>query len=288
MQLANLPVRAAQLMLPLALLAACAGDPPPPAPANANDVLAPTPEALLAMGSGAATPLLQALARAYAASHPSLPVRVEPSVGSGGGVAAATDGAVDLGLVGRGLRPAEARALELFPLALDAVVVAAAPDVERQGLTREELRKLYAGERDSGLMLLLRDPAETANDALERAFPELRALRESGAASARFRVLDHDDAMAHALLTTPRSVGVFSFGAILSWKLPLKPLALEGLHPSVDALAKGTWPAVRTLGMVFRAERRTRIAPFLAFVTSSEGRAVTRAAGYLPLPGARP
>jgi phosphate transport system substrate-binding protein len=286
LHLGNLSLRFASLALPVVLLAGCAGDPPPPAPANANDVLAPTPDALLAMGSGAATPLLQALARAYGTGHPSLPVRVEPSVGSSGGVGAATDGAVDLGLVGRELRPAETRALELFPLALDAVVLAAAPDVERQGLTREELRKLYAGDRNSGLMLLLRDPAETANDALEKAFPELRALRESAAASTRFRVLDHDDAMAHALLTTPRGVGIFSFGAIVSWKLPLKPLSLDGLSPSVDALAKGSWPAIRRLGVVFRKERSARVAPFLAFVASPEGRSVTRAAGYLPLPEA--
>jgi phosphate transport system substrate-binding protein len=282
---ATLPLRA---LLPLALLAGCAGDPPPPAPAHANEVLAPTPDALLAMGSGAATPLLQALARAYAAGHPSLPVRVEPSVGSAGGIAAATDGAVDLGLVGRGLRPTEAAALELFPLALDAVVLAAAPDVERDGLSHEELRKLYAGDRETGLTLLLRDPAETANDALEHAYPELRALRETGAASARFRVLDHDEAMAHALLTTPRGVGVFSFGAIRTWGLPLRPLALDGVHPSVSALGSRRWPAVRPLGVVFRAERRARVSPFLTFVVSPEGRAVTRTAGYLPLPEAAP
>jgi phosphate transport system substrate-binding protein len=281
---ATLPVRLTRLVLSLVVFAACAGDPPPPAPLHANGVLAPTPDALLAMGSGAATPLFQALARAYAAGHPPLPVRVEPSVGSGGGVAAATDGAIDLGLVGRELRPAEAMALELFPLALDAVVLAAAPDVERNGLTREELRRLYAGDRASGLTLLLRDPAETANEALEGAFPELQGLREAGAASARFRVLDHDDAMAHALLTTPHGVGVFSFGAITSWGLPLRPLALDGLRPSVDALASKQWPAVRSLGVVFRTERRARIAPFLAFVASPEGRAVTSAAGYLPLP----
>jgi phosphate transport system substrate-binding protein len=240
------------------------------------------------MGSGAATPLLQALARAYSTYHPPLPVRVEPSVGSSGGIAAATDGAVDLGLVGRTLRSSEVAALEIFPLALDAVVLAAAPDVDRSGLSHEELRKLYAGERATGLTLLLRDPAETANEALEAAYPELRTLRESAAASARFRVLDHDDGMAHALLTTPHGVGVFSLGAILTWGLPLHPLALDGVRPSVAALAEKRWPAVRPLSVVFRPERRARISPFLAFVSSAQGRAITRAAGYLPLPEKAP
>ncbi len=90
--------------------------------------------------------------------------------------------------------------------------------------------------------------------------------------------------MAHALLTTPGGVGVFSFGAIQTWGLPLRPLALEGVHPGVPALASKRWPAVRPLGVVYRAERRARVSPFLAFVASPEGRAVTRAAGYLPLP----
>ncbi len=278
------PRRLLTSVLPLALLAACAGDPPPPTPAHANDVLAPTPDAVLAMGSGAATPLLQALAKAYAAGHPSLPLQVEPSVGSAGGIAAAADGAVDLGLVGRSLGPTEAGGLEFSPLALDAVVLAAAADVTRQSLSHEEVRRLYAGDRGLGLTLLLRDAAETANAALEGAYPELRALREAGAASARFRVLDHDDAMAHALLTTPRAVGVFSFGAITTWGLPLRPLGLDGVQPGVSALANRRWPAVRPVGVVFRAERRARVSPFLAFAASKEGRAVTRAAGYLPVP----
>ena len=266
----------------LALCVGCAGDPPPPPPALTGGVLAPTPDALLAMGSGAATPLLQALARAYAAGHPPLPVRVEPSVGSTGGAAAAADGAVDLGLVARPLRPAEGATLERLPLGLDAVVLAAAPDVERAGLSHEEVRGLYAGERASGLTLLLRDAEETANGALEGAYPELRPLRESAAASGRFRVLEHDDAMAYALLTTPHAVGVFSLGALTTWRLPLRPLALDGQHPTVEALARGQWPAVRTLAVVFRPERRARLAPFLAFATSAQGRALTRAAGYLP------
>jgi phosphate transport system substrate-binding protein len=283
-----LPSLTCWALLAAALLAACAGDPPPPTPSPPGAQIAPSPEAIVVMGSGAATPLLQALARAYASHHPGLPVRVEPSVGTAGGLAAASDGAVDIGLVGRPPRAGEAPVLAHLPLALDAVVLAAAQDVDRDGLTRDEVRKLYAGDRNGGLTLLLRDAAETANESLERAYPELRPLRETGTASGRFRVLDHDDAMAHALLTTPRAVGVFSFGALRAWKLPLQALSLDGLRPSVEALADRSWPAVRTLGLVFRPERRARIAPFLAFVASPEGRAVVRASGYLPLPEGRP
>ena len=65
-------------------------------------MLAPRPELLLA-GTGTLVPLAMALAR-EAALETGLQIRVEPSIGSEGGIAAASDGAVDLGLVSRPLR----------------------------------------------------------------------------------------------------------------------------------------------------------------------------------------
>jgi phosphate transport system substrate-binding protein len=206
-------------------------------------------------------------------------IRVEPSIGSGGGITAARDGAVDLGLVSRPLRATESAGLERVDLALDAVVLAAAADVPLDSLSTEQLHALYRGEiRD--LTLLLRDAAESANDALESAFPGLAAERQNAASSGRFRILDHDDAMAVALATTPRAVGVFSFGAL---RPPLRALRLDGRSPSLEALGRGQWPAVRTLAVVYRPERRARVAPFLAFARSERGRSLTRSLGYLPL-----
>lgn len=96
--------------LALLLSAACAGDPPPPPPSTASAVLAPGPE-LLAAGTGALTRLAMALAREVS-TRTALRIRVEPSIGWGGGIAATRDGAVDLGLVSRLLRPDEAAGLE--------------------------------------------------------------------------------------------------------------------------------------------------------------------------------
>jgi phosphate transport system substrate-binding protein len=170
-------------------------------------VLAPRPE-VLAAGTGAMTPLAMALAR-EASAGTGLRVRVEPSIGSGGGIAAARDGAVDLGLVSRPLRPDEARGLERLDLARDAVVLAAAADVPIDDLPADDLPRLYRGELP-GLTVLLRDEAESANAALESIHPGLTEERRRSAAAGRFRVLDHDDAMALALATTPRAIGVFS------------------------------------------------------------------------------
>lgn len=237
---------------------------------------------MLAAGTGAMTPLVMALARETSAGTGHR-IRVEPSIGSGGGIAAARDGAVDLGLVSRPLRPDEAQGLERVDLARDAVVLAAASDVPVDDLSSADLHRLYRGEL-RGITLLLRDEAESANAALESIHPGLADERRHSAASGRFRVLDHDDAMALALATTPRAVGVFSFAAV---RPPLRALRLDGLAPSTEALAHEKWKATRTLGVVFRPERRDRVLPFLAMATSERGRALIRSLGYVPLGAGR-
>jgi phosphate transport system substrate-binding protein len=228
------------------------------------------------------TPLAMALAR-EASAGTGLRVRVEPSIGSGGGIAATRDGAIDLGLVSRPLRPEEATSLERVDLARDAVVLAAAADFPLEDLSSADLHRLYRGEL-RGLTVLLRDEPESANAALESIHPGLADERRRSAASGRFRVLDHDDAMALALATTPRSVGVFSLASV---RPPLRPLRIDGVAPSSESLARGTWRAVRTLGVVFRPERRDRVRPFLALAASERGRALIRSLGYLPLEAGR-
>ncbi|HTS79425.1 MAG TPA: substrate-binding domain-containing protein [Myxococcaceae bacterium] len=270
-----------RILVLLVLSAACAGDPPPPAPSVAKTVFAPRPELLVA-GTGAMTPLAMALAR-EASAGTGMRVRVEPSIGSGGGIAATRDGAVDLGLVSRPLRADESGGLERVDLARDAVVLAAAPDVPVDDLSTDDLHRLYRGEL-RGLTVLLRDEAESANAALEANYPGLAEERRRSAASGRARVLDHDDAMAIALATVPRSVGVFSSAALRS---PLRALRIDGVLPSAEAVAHGSWRPVRTLGVVFRPERRDRVAPFLALATSERARLTMRSLGYLPLEPAR-
>ena len=268
-------------------MAACQGDPAPPATLPAA-VITPEPGAIRLMGSGAMEPLARALAAAWREAGEGWPVRVEPSVGSGGGVRATVDGAIDLGMISRPLAPDERQdGLSIQPVARDAVVIAANRSVGIDGLTRETLLALYAGHATQfadgqRAVVLLRDGKESANQALERLAPELGPIRQEAYRLGRLRVLYHDDAMGEALATTPGGIGVFDLGAIVTWRLPLKILALDGVTPSAETLADGSWKATRELALVFRRDRRARVERFLAFVSSPTGRRITRACGYLP------
>jgi phosphate transport system substrate-binding protein len=154
-------------------------------------------------------------------------------------------------------------------------------------ITTGELVALYAGERrtfadGTPAVMLLRDRGESANLALEQMVPGLTAARETAYRKRLLRVLYHDSAMAEALAATPGAIGVFPLGAVTTYRLPLKILALDGIRPSPAAVRQGRWRASRPLFLVVRTDRMERAAPFLSFVISPEGRRITEDSGYLP------
>jgi phosphate transport system substrate-binding protein len=250
--------------------------------AAARPVVPPVPGRVRLAGSGAATPLLRTALEQLTRTPGGAAWVLEESIGSGGGIAAAADGEVDVGLVSRPLSGAESRlGLAVVTVATDAVVLAAHPAVPVAGLSPDEVRELYAGRLrswpdGSPATVLLRDRGESANGAWERAVPGVFAGR---AAQPSFRVLFHDSAMLEALAATPGAVGVTSLALLKDSQSRLKILALDGRAPE-GAFAEGSWPATRPISLVFRPERRGAVAPLLAWFSTPEGVAATRAAGY--------
>jgi len=246
----------------------------------------PVPGRVRLAGTGAATPLLRPALEHLRRAAPGTHWVLEESIGSGGGIAAAADGEVDVGLASRLLTgPESMSGLEAVTVAVDAVVLAAHPAVPVSGLSSEEVRQLYAGSLrtwpdGSPATVLLRDRGESANGALERAVPGVQASR---AAQPAFRVLFHDSAMLEALGTTPGAVGVTSLALLRESQARLKVLALDNREPVAAFGAGGGWAATRPILLVFRPERQEAVAPLLAWFSSDDGRAATRAAGYLPV-----
>lgn len=278
-----------RLLLAAFVALGCAGDPAPPN-GSAPQLIAPDPEVVRLLGSGAMTPLSRQLVAAWPKPSGSLRFVVEPSVGSGGGARAAADGAVDLGMIARPLKPSESElGLVAIPIAIDAVILAANRDVPIDGIEKTKLVELVAGRTStfpdgSTATVLLRDREESANQTLEHEIAGLEAAREEAYRAHRLRILYHDDAMGEVLAATPGSIGVFSLGAIVMAELPLKVLAIDGVRPSLTTIANGEWKAVRTLSFVVRKDRLDRVRGFLDFVISPAGQRLIRRSGYQPVP----
>lgn len=271
-----------RLAAALAVCAACQGPAPAPGQAEAAP-LEPEPGVLRLGGSGAAGPLARALAAAY--SGELRPV-VEESIGTGAGVRAVADGAVDLALGSRPLSPAELKlGLRIFPVATDAVVLAANRAVAADDLSTADLLALFAGERrspgGSPVTLLLRDSGESANLTVDGAIPGMAEARPRGYARG-LTVVYRDEAMLAALFGSRQAIGLSSLALLEESGMPLKALRLAGRAPSLAALASGEWPLRRTIWLAARPQRLARVQAFLDHARSARGRALIEAAGYLP------
>lgn len=268
--------------------AGCAGELPPPPPRPAVTVGQPDRDALHLGGTGAMTPLVTLLGEEWTRRGGIPRILVEESIGSGGGIRATYDGAIDLGMVSRPLSTDEVSlGLVSIPIGRDVVAIVAHPGLYADGFLAAELPALYRGEQKrfadgSVAVPLLRDRSESANSALDRVVAGLAEAREQAYKQRRLRVLYNDRAMAEALAGTPGSFGVFSLSWLLAYRLPLKVLSIDGVHPSPQAVADRHYHGSRELYFVARPERLARARAFLDFIRSPEAKTLVRSYGYLP------
>ncbi len=264
-----------------------AGEPPPAIEPNTT----PKPANLLRLaGSGSNLPLTRELADAFEATRPWQRVRVHESIGSGGGIRATRDRAIDLGLISRPLSPSEAESgLEAIPYARVAVVFAANTSVPVRGLTRQMVLDLYSGEMaywadGSPAVVLQREPGDSSHLAAHAAIPGFGPIDEQAWAERRFRVLFNDRGMQEALLATPGAIGLFDSGLATIQDLPLAVLEFEGQRAREQAIRTGSYPLFKDLAFVFvRDDPDPLVAEFIAFVFSAAGQRIIHESGYVPI-----
>jgi phosphate transport system substrate-binding protein len=250
---------------------------------------APVP---VAAGTGTALPAINVLIEAYRSADPTFQLSVAKSIGSSGAPLAVRDGAIAIGLMSRPFKPGEGLGLCAIPFATDLLVLSASGDVKTEGLSAEELKRIFAGElvvwpRDPGKLpihVVQREPGDSGTAAFTNRIPGLKDVLETAAGARRWQVVFHDLEMAEALMQTPGAVGFFDLGAIRSQHLPLRALSLDGVAPSFDAWHDGRYPFAVTLRFVVssREAPTPALRAFLAFANSPAGRAALAAAGYGP------
>lgn len=251
----------------------------------------PKPANLLRLaGSGSNLPLTRELAEAFEASRPWQRVRVNESIGSGGGIQATIDHAIDIGLISRPLKPSESeQGLQAFAYARVAVVFAANPSVPVRGLTRSMVVDLYSGGMafwadGSPAVVLQREPGDSSHLAAHAVIPGFDAIDQQAWDERRFRVLFNDRAMQDALLATPGAIGLFDSGLATIQDLPLAVLEFEGKRPREEAVRTGTYPLFKDLAFVIATDEPNPLAlEFIAFVYSAAGQRIIRSSGYVPI-----
>ncbi len=245
-------------------------------------------DALRLAGSGSNLPLTNALAGRFANRVSQRPL-VQTSIGSGGGIRALLDGAVDVALISRPLTASEAaHGLVATPYARAPVIVAVHANVPDPGLTRQELLDIFRGDKTAWsdgtrIVVLQREQGDSSHQAVATVLPEFDTINAEAYRAGRWRVLYHDASMQEALGSTPGAIGLHGSGGI-EREEPYRAMAIDGVMPTLETVVSGEYPFFKDFAFVTIGPPTGEARAFIDFVHSDEGRAIITAAGCVPLP----
>ena len=257
-------------------------------------LLAPVPtaavEALRISGTGSALGAIRELIPAFTRANPGLTLKILPSLGSGGAIQAVAAGAIDVGISSRPLSPEElALGLATVTYARTPFVFAVGPRVTARGLTTGELARIYRGELTTWpdgerIRLVLRPGSDVDTTTVRAISPELDAAMEVALAREGLLMAATNQDCNEALSRTPGSLGPTTLGQLQTEVHSLRPLAWNGVDPTVANLASGAYPLAKALHAVVRTPVSAPVRRFLDFLGSAEGRQVLERTGNLPVP----
>ena len=236
-------------------------------------------------GTGNALGVMKLLGAAYEKNHPTVHIEVLPSMGTTGGIKAVLDGAIDLAIAGRSLNDEEGKAggvgVEIARTPFVFVTNATNP---QNGVTAAELVNIYSLKTLSWpggepIRLVLRPARETSSTILKAISPDMEkaiaiAMAREGMV---FAATDQDSADAVAKM--PGSLGASTLTQILTEKLPIKILALNGVTASVKALANGSYQLYKPIVVVTTPRTSVAGRGFAAFINSAEARTILENTG---------
>lgn len=240
-------------------------------------------------GTGTGLGAMKLMAREFNKSRPDAQLIVTPSLGSTGAIRAVLAGAVDIGISARPVTAEESRqGASARAYARTPFVVATGVKSKDAGLTLPQLAEIYSGKvtrwPDGGPIRLVVRPDADADTILMRAFSaEMNSAINAALARKGLRMADTDQDNADALEQLPGSLGTTTLTQILTENRALRPLALDGVAPTLQSLASGGYRYFKTLHLVTGRDPSPLAKDFVAFIRSPAGQAVLAKTGNLTL-----
>lgn len=246
-------------------------------------------EPIVLAGSGSNIPAVKLLNKAFNQRHPEIRLEGPTNIGSDGAIKAVTDGAVSIGLISRPLLGSEkSLGLAVTRYARTAVVIGVNPTVKDNGITFNELNRIYRGEKTTWnngnkIIVLNREPGESSIYVLEENVPGFREVYADSIKNNRWSIILKDEGMNQKIQALPDAIGFSDMGAIVSQKLNIKILKLNGIQPSSKTVLSGAYPLYKTLSFVYRPDKLTpAIQTYISYVCSVEGKNILTKNGYVP------
>ena len=234
-------------------------------------------------GGTAHIPVMKLAAQAIMERYPDIRITVAGG-GSGVGVQKVGEGLVQIGNTGRALKDTEIAkyGLVTFPFAIDGVAVAVNPANGVTGLTKAQVKDVFAGKvtnwkdlggADAPISLYVREDGSGTRETFEE-----RAL-DKGTSAPSANVVNSNGAMKTAIAQDKNAIGYVGIGHLDE---SVKGVAVDGMVPSQEGAADGSYTVTRLLYMNTKGEPEGLTKLFVDYIYSEDGQGFISQSGYIP------
>lgn len=245
-------------------------------------------ETLRIGGNGSGLGAMNLLARAYQKLHPEVTVKIAPNLGSTGGIVALIDGALDLAISTRPLRPEELRdRLTATEYARTPFIFVANRGVRETDLTSGALASAYRQETTrwpdgTRIRLILRPETDSDTAYVKKISPEVARALDSAHSHPGMIISVTDQDCLSDTTRTPGGFGTATLTQVVTQPHRVQVLSFNGVQPTLENLANGSYPLSKTYSLVLRHDASPQARSFASFLESPRAREILREAGNLP------
>jgi phosphate transport system substrate-binding protein len=238
-------------------------------------------------GSGSALDMMKPLVKAYLKANPDVGIAMEKPLGSSGALKALLAGALDIVVSSKQLKPEEiAKGAQLKGFGRTPFAIVSEKSVPKQDITTRELEAIYAGTtvkwpNGENIRLVLRPREDIDTQILRGLSPGMDSALAASLSRPGMIVAVTDPEAYNTVVRTPGGLGATGLTSIVTEKLPLNVLSLNGVKPTPKNLANGTYPLFKEFGFVTTPRTSPAALKFLNFVYSPQGRSTAAKAGVL-------
>jgi phosphate transport system substrate-binding protein len=243
-------------------------------------------------GSGSALDMMEPLVKAYLKGNPGVGIAMEKPLGSSGALKALLAGALDIVVSSRQLKPEEiAKGAQLKRYGRTPFAIVTEKRVPKQDLTTKELETIYAGTtvkwpHGENIRLVLRPREDIDTQILRGLSPGMDSALTASQSRPGMIVAVTDPEAYNTVARTPGGLGATGLTSVVTEKLQLNVLSLNGVKPTTKNLANGSYPLSKEIAFVTTPRTSPAALKFLNFVYSPQGRSTAAKAGVLvTLPG---
>jgi phosphate transport system substrate-binding protein len=246
-------------------------------------------EVLRTGGPGAVTRILQRIGAAFTEREPGTTLVVMPNLGSAGAIAGVSDGLLDFAVSGRPLKPEEAKSLTAIVLASTPFGLASS-NPQPGNIKSADIAAFYRNSASvwpdgTPVRVVLRPKGEVDAALLVDTFPNMASAIEQLRERKELPVVATDQDNVLLAEKLPGSLAAVTLTQVLSQNAQLHFVAIDGVEPTLENLARGAYPYRKDFRFVFPHGTKPAVERFIAFLRSPEGERLLREAGNLaPLP----